>query len=982
MNRLFNIVNLLLVFVFNTRAQQVVLKNFNTKNGLPSNETYFLNQDRKGFIWICTDAGIVKYNGNYFKHFNSANGLPDNTIFEVKEDRFGRMWYRSFTGKVGYIFNDSIVNLDLEGKIEEYIKDGIISSFAFDEQDNLIIGKINSGNISFLKISPPYKAKNVSTIWEKLNTKIGIDVVEVGENDFVFSDTRGQADDYLINIYNFKHELVLEKTYQFKDVTLFTRIYRDKDDIYLLLNHSLLNVNLPKRTINENKFEEVLVTVVSVDSNVLLIGERQKGISFYKKDLIDEPSSRLLNGFTFTSALKDYQNGHWFSTLESGVFYMPSQGTKYTVPISSNGDLISCISNFNDSSILIGYNSGRIFLSTLFKNGSLVNTEIYNDKEKLISKVNTFFIVDPQTVLVSGSNGSLRIDLKSKKTKKIFYLNNGAMPCRKIITYKDSLLCLMIGNLFVSGKSTVETNVNLYGSDDRLTSITYEPKSDQIYVGGLRGLYSFHFQQKITEKDKVLNCRIEDLQAENGLLYIATRTEGVIIKQGNAYDTINEKRGLISNICKSITLQGNTIWISTNNGISKINYFSKNNFQIQNYALVSFMDASSVNKTCFLKGKTFFYSGANMFWFETRIDPNNSKFYISSFFVNDKAMAIKPSIGLSYDQSNIKIGFEALFYDCNNSINYRYKISKNSRLWNYTNETNINLPNLSPGQYELIVEAKNLKGDWIKAETNICFNIEKPFWQKAWFILLEILIGAFALVMIIRYRYLEVFKQERTKNELRINMLELETKALKVQMNPHFIFNSLNSIQQFILANENDNAYLYLSKFSKLVRKLLESTTSESIVLEEEIDILKRYVEIEALRFEDVFSYEFYIDEKLEVQKTRISHMLIQPFIENAIWHGLLHKTGEKKLKVSFFYIDQKTLNCVVEDNGVGRDFKKGKEIVTLEKKSLAIEFITQRLELISKTRSINCGFEIIDNLSAEGIGSGTTVKIIIPMVN
>ncbi|MBL7909927.1 MAG: histidine kinase [Bacteroidia bacterium] len=977
MVRQFYIIFLLIILV-NIRAQQPVLKNFNTKNGLPSNETYFLHQDKKGFVWICTDAGLVKYNGNYFKQFNSANGLPDNTIFEVKEDRLGRIWFRSFTGKIGYILNDSVFNLDLEGKIEAFIKDGIISSFAFDAQDNLIVGKRNSDKIAFLKIAPPYNAKSVSVIWKKQNSKIGIDVVAVGENDFVFSDTRGTKDNYAINIYNNKYDLLLKKICTFNDGTLFTRVYRNKEDIYLLLNRSLLKINLTQRMIDEKKFEEILVTVASVDSNLVLIGERQKGISFYTKELAEEPYANLLQGLTFTSAIKDYQNGKWFATLESGVFYMPSQGTNYLTPTSSKTDFISCISNLNDSSILVGYNSGSAFLTTYLKNGTVTNEEIYNDKEKILSKVTTFFCVDAHSLFVSGANGSISLDLKTKKAKKIFLLNNHSLACRRIVGYKDSLLCLMIGNLCVSNKKNAENFVNLYGSDDRLTSIALEPKKDQIYVGGLRGLYRFKFQSKITEKDKILNCRIEDLNSANGLLYIATRTEGLIIKNGSEYDTINEHRGLISNICKAITIKDNVIWVSTNNGISKISYTSKNNYTILNYPLIGFMEASSVSKLCFLNNNAFFYSGPTVFWFDANIKPNNSKFYISSLFVNDKPRVIKPSIDLTYDQSNIKIGFEALFYDCNNTINYRYKINKNSILWNYTNQTNINLPNLSPGQYEFAVEAKNLKGDWVKANSSIIFTIEKPFWQKAWFILLEVLLGAFILAFAIRFRYLAAFKKERAKNELRINMLELETKALKVQMNPHFIFNSLNSIQQFILANENDNAYLYLSKFAKLVRKLLESTASESISLAEEMDILKAYVEIEALRFEDVFSYEFYVDEKLDQVGIRIPHMLVQPFIENAIWHGLLHKTGAKNLKISFYYINEKTLNCIVEDNGVGRDFKKNKAETLEGKRSLAIEFIKQRLELISKTKNSNCGFEIIDKNEA----AGTIVKITIPILN
>jgi LytS/YehU family sensor histidine kinase len=229
----------------------------------------------------------------------------------------------------------------------------------------------------------------------------------------------------------------------------------------------------------------------------------------------------------------------------------------------------------------------------------------------------------------------------------------------------------------------------------------------------------------------------------------------------------------------------------------------------------------------------------------------------------------------------------------------------------------------------------------------------------------------------ITYRYRLALRKEIEKRKLQSQIFETEIRAVKAQMNPHFIFNSLNSIQQFILNNDNDNAYKYLVKFSKLVRKLLESSTAENIMLEEEIDILKRYLEIESLRFEDAFDYEVKVDERLNPAIIKIPHMLIQPFVENAIWHGLLHKHGDKKLSVSFSYLDKNRLSCIVDDNGVGR-----KEQVQAEKKeerrSLATELIGQRLKLIKEIKHIEGGLKIDDKPGR----SGTTVTITIPVLN
>jgi LytS/YehU family sensor histidine kinase len=225
-----------------------------------------------------------------------------------------------------------------------------------------------------------------------------------------------------------------------------------------------------------------------------------------------------------------------------------------------------------------------------------------------------------------------------------------------------------------------------------------------------------------------------------------------------------------------------------------------------------------------------------------------------------------------------------------------------------------------------------------------------------------------------------VIEQEKEKNRIQRQVYEMETRVLKAQMNPHFIFNSMNSIQQFILANDNANANAYLVKFARLLRKILESSTDEHISLDNELDILNKYIEIESLRFEDAFSYEIVVDDKLNRPDTRIPHMLIQPFVENAIWHGLLMKESDKNLKIFFEYVDEHSLWCVVDDNGAGRRAQKTEGSVP-KKKSLGIHFTAQRLELMRKEWGGDYGVEIADKVNAQGVSDGTRVKIKIPIL-
>ena len=242
-------------------------------------------------------------------------------------------------------------------------------------------------------------------------------------------------------------------------------------------------------------------------------------------------------------------------------------------------------------------------------------------------------------------------------------------------------------------------------------------------------------------------------------------------------------------------------------------------------------------------------------------------------------------------------------------------------------------------------------------------------------IVVLILMVAFLLVSNNRRR----LKREEEKFKLNTRLHEMEIKVIKAQMNPHFMFNSLNSIQQFIITNENEKAQYYLSKFSRLIRKLLESTTKDSVSLLDEIDILNRYLEIEALRFNNVFKYTVEVTKDIDVANTCIPHFLIQPFVENAIWHGLLPKKGDKYLTVHFEMQNKNQIVCTIDDNGIGRKKNEGKQ--NLEKKSLAINFIKQRLDLMNKNLGMNLSLNIIDKVDYEGNSEGTKVILVLPMI-
>lgn len=277
--------------------------------------------------------------------------------------------------------------------------------------------------------------------------------------------------------------------------------------------------------------------------------------------------------------------------------------------------------------------------------------------------------------------------------------------------------------------------------------------------------------------------------------------------------------------------------------------------------------------------------------------------------------------------------------------------------------------------YNRVLSADDVAGLYSEGDPNRYRNLVM--------VLLASLVLTTVMVAIVARKFRKALEKEKEKNRIQRRVFEMETRVIKAQMNPHFIFNSMNSIQQFILADDTANANTYLVKFAKLLRKILESSTDDFISLDNEVDILHKYIEIESLRFDHAFSYEIVVDERLRKPNVRIPHMLVQPFVENAIWHGLLKQESRKDLKVIFSYVDEESLSCTIDDNGAGRATKKAAENrLVAKKKSLGIHFTSQRLELMRKEWGGKFGVEITDKVSEQGTSAGTRVSVTIPILN
>ena len=353
----------------------------------------------------------------------------------------------------------------------------------------------------------------------------------------------------------------------------------------------------------------------------------------------------------------------------------------------------------------------------------------------------------------------------------------------------------------------------------------------------------------------------------------------------------------------------------------------------------------------------------------------------------DSSFTDLKTLKLSYKQNFFSFEFAALNYDHPEKNQYDYQLIDFDKkvVHNGTNRV-ISYTNVPPGNYTLKVTASNNDGVWNKTGFELELIIIPPFWATWWFKTIVALVLVGSVLLFFRLRENRIRKEEARQTAINKQIAEIKMMALRSQMNPHFIFNSLNSIQHFITTHEKEEALNYLSKFSKLIRKILENSRQNTVSVSNELELLKLYIQLEQLRFSNKFDYHITVDEKIDIENTEIPPLLIQPYIENAIQHGLINKNDKGDLWLSLER-NNGLLVCKIEDNGIGRD--KAQEIE--QKKisrhvALGIKVTNERISTLSDLLDYKIDVVIEDLYKTQQYAeealqaTGTRVTISIPV--
>jgi ligand-binding sensor domain-containing protein len=952
-------------------GQSTYIQHFGVRDGLPSNTCYYTLQDSKGYIWIGTDAGVSRFDGKYFKNFSVDDGLPDNQVLQMKEDKAGRIWFLSLNGKLSFFLNGRIYN-DLNSNLLKLLKfNDIIVSFFEDSKGRIWLGS----------------NKNRLYVWDgKFLTKyVSKDRAKQFLHSFIHEDKAGtiwvisQQGTMVFRNQKFHPAPKNIAPLSFKTIANLPDhklIYLDKEGLTLQGNmHSIARYKLNKQFLSDNQ------GFIYANEKELWLSN-QHGIfelnrtGAVKQYLADIPSSQVI---------KDKHNNMWFTTTD-GIYMLPSEENRMYVIDRKYGlgsDNVKSITKDAQNNLWLGMDNASINVLDLKNKGvrkiEFADRKTYqNIKQIYLSNDLGYFASEYGLGRITSIFSSKpEIELLKESHNSVFAVKGFSVGRNKQLAVATASGVVLLNDQWKQlqfDASKLKPGKNFY--PNRAYSVTYDAEG-HLWFSNTDGLKKVPSGISISPDDNaLLRNRVNDIKTfPDGTMVLASDGYGLIfLKNGKVVRQVTMKEGLADNICKKLFIIENHVWVITNNGINRVCTDGKHPL-IEGFEHTAPLLKNNVNDLYIGKDTAYFATNDGLvYFFKKKFDVLNEApaVLISAVMSSSKILDVEGSmINLDPSANNISFTYGVIDF-VNQNIDYRYRLKPEDG-WTDTKSRRLEFSSLSPGTYRFEVSAKANNTKW-STPTEINFVLEEHFWQRNWFIVFLVVAASFTFykiaVVITKWQKNREQKQLLLKHKILI----LEQRALQAMMNPHFIFNVMNSIQHYINTQDTSSANKVLTGFAKLIRKNLEICTKSFISLEEELEYLNLYLRLEKNRFGSKFNYVIKIDPAVEKEEVFIPSMLLQPYIENAIWHGLMPKEEGGNLDINIqLDTEEKELVIHIIDDGVGIDnslqHKKGEHI------SKGMDLTEERINLLNQIESTEIQISIHQNGNA-----GTIVSIRIPI--
>lgn len=911
-------------------------------------EIYKIIQDQSRNFWIATNEGIIKYDGYTFKKIPGI-GLLGNSVFELQLSH-SKIFCKNLSGQVIEISNDT-------ARVYYQIPDSLMApdfSFFFDNKQKLHIlsnafFKVNE-KLKFIfskkELNSNFNSSSILLDGSFIFQKSGEKSVHIYKNGVLKSEYIGfdldKNDHYIFNI--------LDKLYLCNKKT--GEIIEKTENGY---------IKNPFKNYHQY-FDYAISSRFYTGSSTFWILNPIGGAMVFDKNLNYATNTKKIMPNIFMSCVYEDKEGNFLiGTFGGGILLIPSLNyLQYQLP-DKNLKITKLTSN----------NKNTLYIGT--QQGYLIALQNDNSFKTLIKKNNNLscikYISEKNAVLINGVQNELISD-----NSKIDFAFASSLKDIENIGNNIYIAALNTGIIFYDVNSKTKTHSNVPNFYERSYCANFNPITKKIYAGTTNGLKigDAVYAQYYKINNEALICN--DIKYYMGKIYVCTQQNGLLIFENDKLTgTLNQKNGILSNNTKQLKIFDNQIYLSSDKGFQILDINGKITYS------VSYSDGIDPKKIVdfeILNNTLWLTNGNNLI----PINIKNIKPF--EFVPNIKIKSIYSNItALNFLEKTNKLNHEtnAITFELNskslkykNDIKYQYFLEGYDDFWqeNKYDDNYIAYKNLAAGAYKFKVRV--ICKENTSKTLEYSFVILKPFWATWWFYSLIILLFLCGVYLYYNIQINKQRKETLIQNELMLSKI----KAIKSQMNPHFIFNSLNSIQDLVLQQDANNAYNYIGKFAMLVRKILHHSDMDFVDFEEELKVINLYLELEKLRFKKDFNYTIKSNIENDVE---IPPMLIQPFIENAIKHGLLH-TKNKKILILTFTNKNDCIICEIEDNGIGREASKLiNERQNKSHKSFTLISMENRFNLLQTNYKHKLGFVFEDLKNKENQSTGTKVILTIP---
>lgn len=875
-------------------------------NGLPSSETYGVLQDKNGYIWIATDRGLARFNGYEFKIYTTGqSGLTDNSIFGLYKDHKNKIWYHTYNGSIGYMYEDSFHGYEFSHLVKKIFKSGRMEGISIGTNGSFMSVSQNGPFDTPIYIDKKGKLLHLSSSIESRDIYFSMNGTCVVSGKTNLGLTRLISQETLEVLCSFP-----TRSYINSPMSSFV-CKKQNGDLLIYCAYEIFLWNKKEvRKIHDCK--ERVLSMMLDSSDRLWLGFLNKGLEVYNTN---EPKKLGLLNYQFKQLSKnsisgmtqDKEGGYWFTTLENGVYYLPpdfilSYNSEYGLPVS------------------------KIRM-------------IEKTKDKLL------FVMSDHTLAYKYYNSSKIIAPKGKMWKgfnDIIYANNGVtyyatieeinnpmikdwtrIPVQKIDFGKHNVWGHIGAELY-----KYENGVNTIISFDSYGKITciLETGKNEVLVGTLNGLYIYQYGKirSLKTQNPLYGQRISKIIQLNSMHYAFTTIgNGLLIVNKNNFSKpkhYNIDNGLPSNMCNVIIAENDsTLIVGTNKGICKIiNPLEPKRIKFYSADFQDGIISNEVNDLEIVDDQIWIATVNGLSIFPSKkLNYKQNLIYLRMEEIKVKGQVInsKTQCRLPYYKNGIQFLFTGINFQHASKLRYKYRLNGSGENWNLTTNRTVNYNALEPGNYTFEVSVIDAFGKEKPEKICYSFSIMPPFWKTWWFISLIAVLFSLVIYLIVSIRIRRIREQSLIQNDLNVLM----DKALRLQMNPHFIYNSMNAIQNYIKKNQMDASIDYLNMFSRLMRNIFSNSEEQRIPLEKDLEAVELYVEMENMRFSNKFKLEIKIDESLKPSLILVPPFLIQPFIENSILHGLRSKLENGNILIQIIK-ESGHLKISIQDDGVGRE--------------------------------------------------------------